>query len=99
ELHDGAIQGLFAIGLSLQGAAELLEEGTQVQRRLEDSVLQIDTVIRDLRKYVFQLRPDALSVHGLEEALRGIAAEFERETRVATRAELALQGDQPVLST
>jgi PAS domain S-box-containing protein len=99
ELHDGAIQGLFAIGLSLQSAAELVGEGTQVQRRLEDSVLQIDAVIRDLRNYVFQLRPDALSVSGLEEALRGIAAEFERETGVASRVELALQGDQPVLST
>jgi PAS domain S-box-containing protein len=99
ELHDGVIQALFALGLSLQGVAELAGEGGHVRRRLEDSVAQIDTVIRDLRNYVFQLRPDALSVHGFEGALRGITEEFERESGIPARVDLELQREQPALST
>lgn len=99
ELHDGTIQSLFALGLSLQGLAELIEEGGKVRQRLEDAVVQIDTVIRELRNYVFQLRPVALSAGGLGEALRAIAGEFERETGITPSLEVALHREQPVLST
>jgi signal transduction histidine kinase len=99
ELHDGTIQSLFALGLSLQGLAELVGGSGPVRQRLEDAVMQIDTVIRDLRNYVFQLRPVALSAPGLAEALSAIAAEFERETGIAPGLDVALQGDPPPLST
>ncbi|HYZ00803.1 MAG TPA: PAS domain S-box protein [Candidatus Binatia bacterium] len=99
ELHDGTIQSLFGLGLNLQGLAELAGESGQVRRRLEDAVVQIDTVIRDLRDYVFQLRPVAFTARGLGEALGAIAGEFQRETGVAPALDVALQRDDPVLST
>lgn len=99
ELHDGTIQSLFALGLSLQGLAELVGGAGRVRQRLDDAVMQIDTVIRDLRNYVFQLRPVALSAPGLAEALSAIAAEFERETGITPGLDVGLQGDPPALSS
>lgn len=99
ELHDGTIQSLFGLGLSLQALAELVGESGMVRQRLEDAVVQIDTVIRDLRNYVFQLRPVAFTADGLGDALRAIAGEFQRETGVAPGLDVALQRDYPVLST
>ena len=83
ELHDGAVQALFAVGMSLQ-AAEMLTQDVDLQRRLEEAVKQLDQVIRDLRNYIFGLRPGILADRQLEQALRGLAADFESQSGVTT---------------
>ncbi len=60
ELHDGVIQSLFAVGMGLQGAAAITED-EQMSRRLEGAVEEIDRAIRDLRNYIFGLRPGILA--------------------------------------
>lgn len=69
ELHDGIIQSLFAIGMNLQGAA-LMSESAEAAARVEGSVGELDKVIRDLRNYIFGLRPGILADRQLDEALR-----------------------------
>ena len=59
ELHDGVIQSLFAVGMSLQGAAGMVADA-EIARRIEGSVEDIDRAIRDLRNYIFGLRPGCL---------------------------------------
>ncbi len=83
EIHDGAIQALFAVGMSLQGAAVTTTD-SDVQRRLEAAVEQIDSVIRDLRNYIFGLRPGLLADRALDQALRHLARETEEKNGVAT---------------
>jgi len=83
ELHDGVIQALFAVGMSLQGAAALASDDTVVSR-IESSVEDIDQAIRDLRNYIFGLRPGILADHQLDQALRELAAEFESHSGVIT---------------
>jgi signal transduction histidine kinase len=78
ELHDGAIQALFSVGISLQGTAMLTEDGT-LQSRLDAAVTQIDVAIRDLRSYVFGLRPGGLSARPLEQVLYEMADRVERD--------------------
>src|SRR6478736_7756461 len=56
ELHDGVVQSLFAVGMALQGAAALADDQV-VATRLENAVEDIDRVIRDIRNYIFGLRP------------------------------------------
>ena len=83
ELHDGVIQSLFAVGMSLQGAAALAQdEGISV--RIEGAVEDIDRAIRDLRNYIFGLRPGILADRQLDHALRELGAEFERRSGVVT---------------
>jgi two-component system, NarL family, sensor histidine kinase DevS len=83
ELHDGVIQSLFSVGMSLQGAAQLaLDEGITV--RIEGAVEDIDRAIRDLRNYIFGLRPGILADRQLDQALRELGADFEQRSGVVT---------------
>ncbi|MGH2597691.1 MAG: GAF domain-containing sensor histidine kinase [Actinomycetota bacterium] len=81
ELHDGVIQSLFAVGMSLQGAAALTQDANMTTR-IESAVEDIDGAIRDLRNYIFGLRPGILADRQLDQALRELAAEFEGRTGV-----------------
>jgi signal transduction histidine kinase len=87
ELHDGVIQSLFAVGMGLQGTAALArDEG--IERRIESAVGEIDGAIRDLRNYIFGLRPGILADRQLDRALRELAAEFGARSGVVTVVEV-----------
>jgi signal transduction histidine kinase len=83
ELHDGVIQSLFAVGMGLQ-ATGIMSRDPELQRRIESSVEEIDRVIRDLRNYIFGLRPGILADRQLDQALRGLAEDFQEKTGVVT---------------
>jgi signal transduction histidine kinase len=83
ELHDGVIQSLFAVGMSLQGAAALAND-PGISTRIEGAVEDIDRAIRDLRNYIFGLRPGILADRQLDQALRELGSEFEERTGVVT---------------
>ena len=83
ELHDGVIQALFAVGMGLQGTAAMtLDEG--IARRIEGATEEIDRAIRDLRNYIFGLRPGILADRQLDQALQQLAEEFQERTGVLT---------------
>jgi signal transduction histidine kinase len=54
DLHDTVIQRLFAVGLSLQGTARLVER-PEVARRIGDAIDKLDETIRHLRTAIFNL--------------------------------------------
>ncbi|WP_315095484.1 GAF domain-containing sensor histidine kinase [uncultured Cellulomonas sp.] len=54
DLHDMVIQRLFAIGLSVQGAAQEAAR-PDVARRLEAAVDDLDETIKDVRTTIFRL--------------------------------------------
>jgi signal transduction histidine kinase len=54
DLHDSVIQRLFAIGLSLQGTARLVERPEAVMR-IGEAIEKIDETIRQLRKAIFDI--------------------------------------------
>ena len=82
ELHDGAIQALFAVGMGLQGLA-MMTADPALRERLESTVAQIDEVIRDLRNYIFGLRPGLAADRHLRQALRQLAEQLEQQHGVA----------------
>ena len=87
ELHDGVIQSLFAVGMNLQAMAAAAEdeEGT---RRLETAVDDVDRAIRDLRNYIFGLRPGILADRQLDQAIKELAIDFEARSGVLTVVEV-----------
>jgi len=87
ELHDGVIQSLFAVGMNLQAAAARAGSA-ELEQRLEASVVQIDRAIRDLRNYIFGLRPGILADRQLAQAIESLAADFERESGVTIVADI-----------
>ena len=90
DLHDGAIQALFAAGMSLQGTA-MLARDAEIDRRIQDVVGELDRVIRDLRNYIFGLRPGVLADRQLGNALRELAGELERRSGVTTVVDVDAQ--------
>jgi signal transduction histidine kinase len=87
ELHDGVIQSLFAVGMSLQGLATSSGD-TETAGRLDAAVEDIDRAIRDLRNYIFGLRPGILADRQLDQALKEMASEFGARTGIVTVAEV-----------
>jgi signal transduction histidine kinase len=65
ELHDGAIQSLFAVGMGLQGSA-LLASDSELRDRIQNAVEELDRVIADLRNYIFGLPPGILADRRLD---------------------------------
>ena len=76
ELHDGVIQALFAVGMGLQGTA-LMTGSSEQAARIEGAVGELDNVIRDLRNYIFGLRPGILADRQLDQALRVLGEEVQ----------------------
>jgi signal transduction histidine kinase len=87
ELHDGVIQSLFAVGMSLQGLAAMSAD-PETARRLEAAVEDVDHAIRDLRNYIFGLRPGVLADRQLGQALQQLGREFADRTGVVTVVEV-----------
>jgi signal transduction histidine kinase len=54
DLHDSVIQRLFAVGLSLQGTARLVERPEAVMR-IGEAIEKLDETIRQLRKAIFDI--------------------------------------------
>jgi signal transduction histidine kinase len=83
ELHDGVIQSLFAVGMRLQGLASSSSDA-EIARRLEAAVEDVDQAIRDLRNYIFGLRPGILADRQLDQAFNELATEFGARSGVVT---------------
>jgi len=77
DLHDTVIQRLFAVGLGLQGAA-LLVDSPAVRGRLEASIDDLDTTVREIRTTIFQLHRDRTGDRSLRRAAIEVAAESGR---------------------
>lgn len=82
ELHDGVIQALFAVGMSLEATHALIHE-PRAKERVSSAVNELDQVIRELRNYIFGLRTE-LGGASVSEALSKLASEFEGSTGVVT---------------
>jgi signal transduction histidine kinase len=87
ELHDGAIQALFAVGMGLQGSAALAAS-EELRGRLQHAVEELDRVIWDLRNYIFGLRPGILADRQLDQALRRLVDDFGARSGVLAIAEI-----------
>src|SRR6266511_2281166 len=87
DLHDGAIQALFSVGMGLQATAARTGE-PEVTRRLHGAVGELDRVISDLRSYIFGLRPGVLAGRHIDQVLRRVADEIATPAGVTTVVEV-----------
>lgn len=89
ELHDGVIQALFSIGMGLESARVLLQTHPErAETRLDAAIDAIDGAIRELRNYIFQLRPQQAAAMGLSRGLVELAREFEVNALVRPRMQI-----------
>jgi Signal transduction histidine kinase len=97
DLHDGAIQSLYALGLLIEGASEEVERApSEARAQLERAVDRLNAAIADLRSYVLGLRPIGGSDRPLRESLPTLAqhiatnALLDLDVRIDPEAEASL---------
>lgn len=73
ELHDSVIQEMFAVGLGLQGVAQLVDS-PQAEATLLDAVDRLDRSVETLRRYIFELKTHPDSRSRLEDRLQDVVA-------------------------
>jgi signal transduction histidine kinase len=81
DLHDGVIQSIYAVGLTLEHARLLLEEEPeQTRNRINQSIKDLNSTIRDLRAFIMDMRPRQLYEEDLMEGLQRLVNEFRANT-------------------
>ena len=97
DLHDSVIQRLFAIGLSLQGAAGLIgtDPGAAVGR-VEGAIDDLDLTVKQIRSAIFGLEP---LTRGAESGVRNQVLELVRDSGAALGFEPTVLFDGPVDSS
>ena len=92
ELHDGVIQSIYAVTLSLDDVPELARRApAEAGERVDEAIDALQGVIRDIRNFIFGLRPLLVDAGGLIDGLRTLADELRKNT--TTEVEIA--GDEP----
>ncbi|HET7482747.1 MAG TPA: GAF domain-containing sensor histidine kinase [Actinomycetota bacterium] len=85
DLHDGVIQSIYSVGLSLQGSLSLLEKNPPLAReRVDDAIAELDNVVRDVRSYIFELQPKLVEEKGFVAAVHELAKDLEVNALVTT---------------
>ena len=79
ELHDGIIQTIYAVGLTLDYCRLTVRESPDdVEERLADAAGGLNRAISDIRNYILNLTHRVGGVGNLREAAEGLAREYER---------------------
>src|SRR5512142_173155 len=91
DLHDGIIQSVYAVGLSLENALHTMDEDPDLARlRVKESINGLNQAIRDIRAYILDLRPRQMGDDGLMNGLRRLSTEY----RANTFSDVALKGPE-----
>jgi len=81
DLHDGIIQSIYAVGLMLEDAEHQIETAPPAaSSRVLQALTALNDVIRDIRNYILDLRPQRFQGRDLTRGLEGLAREFRANT-------------------
>ncbi len=98
DLHDGIIQAIYAVGLSLEDVAELVEDAdgrVEAVARVDRAIDALNLVIADIRSYILRLRP---TMGGEEDPVEGLARLGEElGMNAVIDLELDVEGGAPLL--
>jgi signal transduction histidine kinase len=85
DLHDSAVQSLYGVGLQLESCLEEVGgEMPAARQQIQDVIVELNRVVRRIRSYVFDLRPDELEGKELDECLTDLLGELSATGIVST---------------
>lgn len=83
DLHDGIIQSIFAVGLTLESTKLSLHQNPEdADFLLSHAIEGLNATIRDIRNFILDLRPHRFEGN-LEQGLGRLVREFQANTMVA----------------
>jgi len=96
DLHDGVIQTIYAVGLTLDSTRVLIDRDTEAaQERLERSIVGLNNTIRDIRSYILDLQPTRFDDSDVEQSIERLGREFE--TNCSVNLDIRLEPDALLL--
>lgn len=79
DLHDSVIQAIYAQTLSLDDVPEMIgADPDEAGRRIDEAIDALHAVIRDIRNFIFGLRPVLLETGALTDGIDHLATELRR---------------------
>lgn len=89
DLHDSVIQAIYAQTLALDDVPEIAAtDPAEASRRVDEAIDALHAVIRDIRNFIFGLRPVLLESGDLGQGLEHLATELRRSGGVAVAVEV-----------
>ena len=89
ELHDGIIQSLYAVTLSLEDVETLMtEDPAEARARVDRAIDAVQASISDIRNFILGLRPHLLERSDLVGGLAALADELRLNTMVDVEVDL-----------
>lgn len=77
DLHDGVIQSIYAVGLSLEHIRLIMNDNPRKGREvLDQAIHDLNSTIRDIRLYILDLRPRKLQDEDLSSGIMRLVNEF-----------------------
>jgi signal transduction histidine kinase len=93
DLHDGVIQSIYAVGLTLESARIILPENPEESAQLLDGAIEgLNDAIRDIRNFILDLRPRRFS-GDLSQGLARLVREFQANTMIPVSMTVSQQLD------
>ncbi len=87
DLHDGSIQSLYAVSLSLEDTQALVGSRPDLAvKRIDRAIDDIHGTIGEIREYITGLDRGTPSTPGLLAGLKAVAGEFERSMVISVRS-------------
>ena len=94
DLHDGIMQAIYAVSLTLElASSDIGEDLDDARYQLDRAIDQLHGVVRDIRSYIFDLRPRDYT-GDLRSALTNLATEFRQNSQIDTFVDISPDLDQ-----
>ncbi|HYR53400.1 MAG TPA: GAF domain-containing sensor histidine kinase [Methylomirabilota bacterium] len=89
DMHDGLVQYVYALGLQLEHARDLVaEQPDAVAPVLTGSIQQTNHVLSEMRTFIYQLRPIIMKEKEIGQWVLDLCRQFQEATGIPVRAEV-----------
>ncbi len=96
DLHDGIIQSMYGVSLSLEDMPELMaEDPAEARARVDRAIDALHDTIRDLRGFIFGLRPELVDRTDLVGLLVALTEQLHQNSLVEVSLDLPERLDEP----
>jgi len=83
DLHDGIIQSLYAVSLSLEDVAEMMTSSpAEAEERVDGAIDSLHASIRELRNFIYGLRPETFDGADVPAGIVALAEQFRYNTLI-----------------
>jgi signal transduction histidine kinase len=83
DLHDGIIQSLYAVSLSLEDVSEMMVSSPgEAEARVDAAIDSLQASIRELRNFIYGLRPETFDGADVAAGIAALAEQFRYNTLI-----------------